>query len=175
MVRVSPLLLLLLLLAASLCRAQDVIHHCVAANGTPVYTDQPCPSMDARSAGAVHARSHHDCPATRKALRTRVADAFDTHNANALAGLMLWHGFSGREAVRRIRWFRKLMRRPLLDVVDGDTPYPPVPAYPATSSTSAEPVPEADMRIALGGAGTAGTAPLGFAVADRAGCLWLRP
>lgn len=164
---------LLLLLFALKGHAQDPVHHCVATNGTPVFTDQPCARMDARPVGAGPDNPRHACPATREALRQQVAAAFGTHDANALAGLMLWHGFTSTDAVREIAWFMKQMQRPLLDVSDSTlAPTAPVPAY-----DSSRPMPplQAAMTVTLGGAGTKGQAPLRFTIAARAGCLWLLP
>src|SRR5688500_16636879 len=40
--------LILVLLAPGTASATDVIHRCQAADGTTVYTDQPCAKLDAR-------------------------------------------------------------------------------------------------------------------------------
>ncbi len=172
-------LLLLLLLAAPACAAQAVVHHCVSTDGTPVFTDQPCDSAQSLRVGAVPAHSEHACPTTRKALRQRVAATFARHDANALAGLMLWQGWTDTEAVREVARLKRLMRQPLLDVADAgpDTAaMTGAPDAPAAAATSPVPqVPEPGLLVHLGGVQGAPTPPLRYSVEALAGCLWLRP
>jgi hypothetical protein len=172
-------LLLLLLLAAPSCAAQTAVHHCVSSDGTPVFTDQPCDSAQSLRVGAAPAHPEHACPATRKALRERVAAAFARHDANALAGLMLWQGYTDVEALRTLARLKQRMRQPLLEVTDAgrDTTgmSGPTPA-PAVAESSGSPViPEGDLLVHLGGVQDTPEATLRFAVLARAGCLWLHP
>ncbi|GAB3025279.1 hypothetical protein GCM10027285_04000 [Oleiagrimonas citrea] len=174
-------LFLLLLTAATFCRAQTAVHRCVSVDGTPVFTDQPCRSMQAARIGAVQpSATPHACPATREALRQRVAAAFAAHDANALAGLMLWEGYDDREAVREIAQMRARMRQPLLGVTDDGAPPPastsqaPV-TVDAPSSTTAAPSSAAELNVHLGGVAAQEAGPLRFRVLFRAGCYWLQP
>lgn len=168
-------LLLLLLLAAPACAAQAVVHHCVSTDGTPVFTDQPCDSAQSLRVGAAPAHHGHGCPATRKALRERVAAAFDRRDANALAGLMLWRGYTDLEAVREMAQLKRQMRQPLLDVADGGTDSTAATGPPVAPAATA-PVPqEPDLLVHLGGVQGTPAPPLRFTVLARAGCLWLHP
>jgi hypothetical protein len=172
-------LLLLLLLAAPACAAQTAVHHCVSSDGTPVFTDQPCDSAQSLRVGAAPAHPEHACPATRKALRERVAKAFARQDANALAGLMLWQGWTDIEAVREVARLKRRMRQPLLDVADaGPDAAGMTGASDAPATASTRPAilgPEPGLLVHLGGVQEASTPPLRFTVAVRAGCLWLRP
>lgn len=172
-------LLLLLLSAAPACLAQSAVHHCVSAHGTPVFTDQPCDSVQSQRVGARPARTGHACPATREALRQRVADAFARHDANALAGLMLWQGYADIDAVREVARLKRLMRRPLLDVADtdlADTSTTGSTSPPAVSGPSVpQPRVTGELWVRLSGVPDGDDSPLRFTVEARAGCLWLRP
>jgi hypothetical protein len=172
---------LLLLLAVPVCHAQTAIHHCVSADGTPGFTDQPCSSLQSRKVGAVPAQTSHACSATRKALRQRVASAFTRHDANALAGLMLWQGYTDAGALREVAHFQQLMRRPLLEVTDdspadsASVPATPLPWPAQTSSTNVPALPRASLEVHLGGVQPDNPGPLHFDVIFSAGCFWLLP
>lgn len=163
MLRLPALLLPCLLLAclpATPAAAQATIHHCVMSDGTPVFTDQPCPSMGATKASTAPTDPFapgppappRTCPKTMDALENRVAEAFRAHNANALAGLMLWHDYGERRAVHTLRDLADLMRGPFLGFAGN----------PALDTLS----------IKLGRPDQPETS---FAIANRAGCLWLQP
>lgn len=172
------LALLLLCLAAPACMAQSAIHHCVSADGTPVFSDQPCDSIASMKIGAIVPGLQRSCPTTREALRRQVAIAFNEHDANALAGLMLWEGYGDSEALHEVARLQKAMRRPLLGVVDATGPPPPasLPAPAAAGSVSATPVPELGALVVhLGGLKPDPDASLLFSIESRAACLWLLP
>jgi len=109
----SALLWFTLLIWAAPAVAQNPIQHCVGANGSPVFTDQPCTALQATSVdpAAKPSESSHPlepppttlCAATIDALRQSVIDAFANHDANRLAGLMLWNGYGHGAAVADIR------------------------------------------------------------------------
>ena len=172
--RTAALLLLLMLCTAALAaRAQGAIHHCVDAHGNPLFTDQPCPSLQATAVqGPSPAASAaapgapvplHRCAATAAGLRQRVIDAFAAHDPNKLAGLMLWRGYGNHAAVGDLRALTQLVRQPLLAIhFDNE------PATGATTS-SATPAPANALRLRTEGGDDAS-----FGIARRAGCLWLR-
>jgi hypothetical protein len=184
------LLLLGIPLASSAGAAtQTHIHHCVSASGTPVYTDQPCSSMDAVPA----VRTDHPlatrrstgpraCPRDRAALAKRVAAAFRSGNVNALAGLMLWRGYAQRGAVRDVRQLGKLMHWPFLGIAQVARPPPAASATPPMAGlpplvppppTSA---PRTSRRHALTVQLDRPTAPdVSFTIMRLDGCLWLQP
>src|SRR5699024_7329645 len=82
--RLMQFILLPALLAVSgTCVAATQIHHCVAADGTPTFTDRPCSSVGAvpatpaanpLSPRGAHAPRH--CPMDIDALKKRVAKVF---------------------------------------------------------------------------------------------------
>ena len=160
--RLSFLLLLCLPLAClpTPAIAQTAIHHCVAPDGTPVFTDQPCASMGATKASTAPTNPFapgpptppRACPKTLDALKKRVAEAFGAHNANALAGLMLWHGYGERGAVHTMRDLADLMQWSFLGFADD----------PMTDTLS----------IKLDRPDQPGAS---FAITSQAGCLWLQP
>lgn len=166
---------------------QTTIHHCVGANGTPIFTDQPCASMDATPAtprtdplAPGLPTGPRTCPKDRSELEQRVAAAFHARDANAMAGLMLWRGYGEHGAVRTVRDLADLMQWPLLGFA-GATPAtsPSSPAIaglplllPAAPSTAAEPSSPHTLTIKLG---RPQPSDVSFAIRSRAGCLWLEP
>lgn len=158
-------LLLLLVLAALPARAQSPIYHCIAADGHPVFTDQPCANLQATpaptSSAAAEAPSLHPpavtCAADVDQLRGAVIDAFANADANRLAGLMLWGGYGEHAVVSDIGALAALMRRPLVGIdlpPDGSGSELVVSTVPDEGSTES-----GETR---------------FAIEPRAGCLWLR-
>ncbi|MFC5581593.1 DUF4124 domain-containing protein [Rhodanobacter terrae] len=198
MMRQSAALLCLVLLAwAAPARAQTEIHRCIGANGGAVFTDQPCAALQATPVGPAATRGNGTPPATAPpptlcaaslgALRQSVIDAFASHDANRMAGLMLWSGFGRGTVIADIRSLGELMKQPLLDV---DTPddsasgdKSPAAAIAANDmaaiappGTSPDSIP-ANAQLVLHTAGNDGSGSsreLRFDVVSRAGCLWLR-
>ena len=171
----APALALLLLLSLLACalpaRAQDAIHHCVDAQGNPVFTDQPCASQHATPVQAPAAAASaaapglpiplQRCASTAAGLRQRVIYAFAARDPNRLAGLMLWHGYGHVSAVDDIRALARLVRQPLLEIHFGDDP-------------GDDPGSSADNGADALQLRTLGDDDARFAVVRQAGCLWLR-
>lgn len=161
-----PVLLLLLALAALPARAQSPIYHCIAADGHPVFTDQPCANLQATpaptSSAAAEAPSLRPpavtCAADVDQLRGAVIDAFANADANRLAGLILWGGYGEHAVVADIRALAALMRRPLVGI--------DLPSDGNGSELVVSTVPED---------GSEESGQTRFAIKPRAGCLWLRP
>lgn len=180
----AAFLFLLLPIGVAPAAAQTVIHHCVGANGGPVFTDQPCQSLDAvplmRSPATVSHRAPSApvmlCAADTRQLERVVVQAFAEHDANRLAGVMLWGGYGQPAAVADIRALQRAMREPLL----GLSTEPPSGAdteMAGASSTAAAgdaSVPTALVVDTRAGDGTEEPHALRFEVVSRAGCLWLR-
>lgn len=166
-----PALLYLLTLP---CVAQAAIHHCIGNDGNPVFTDQRCADLQATPAPAgtaAMAASAFTLPATTTAcaadlddLEQAVSDAFAEHDANRLAGLMLWSGYGPATAVADIRSLAALVRRPLVDV------------EPTGSDTTGAEAPTSDALVLHTATedGSDASRETRFAVVHRAGCLWLR-
>jgi hypothetical protein len=158
-------LLLLLALTSLPARAQSPIYHCIAADGHPVFTDQPCANLQATPAPASSAADEAPslrppavtCAADVDQLRGAVIDAFANADANRLAGLMLWGGYGQHAVVTDIGALAALMRRPLVGIdlsPDGSGPELVVTTVPDDGDTQSS-----ETR---------------FAIEPRAGCLWLR-
>lgn len=170
--------------------AQNPIHRCIGANGAPVFTDQPCDSMRATSVSAA-AKPPDDgsalgppavtCAAGFSQLRQSVIDAFAGHDANRLAGLMLWGGYGRNAAVADIRSLAALMRYPLVDLgpadAPADTPAASTSASDPFATDAPPPVPESSRQLVLHVAGNGADGnprELRFDIVRRSGCLWLR-
>jgi hypothetical protein len=183
----SALLWFILLIWAAPAVAQNPIEHCIGANGSPVFTDQPCAALQATALNP-SAKPREDghplepppilCAATLGELRKSVIDAFANHDANRMAGLMLWNGYGHGAAVADIGVLNALMKRPLLDLGPSrDSP-------PAGADSSADPFtpatpasPPVSDQLVLRTAGTDGSGSpheLRFDIVRHAGCLWLR-
>ncbi|MEO8999667.1 MAG: DUF4124 domain-containing protein [Rhodanobacter sp.] len=194
--RPSAALLCLILLARAMpAPAQTEIHRCIGANGGAVFTDQPCAALQATPVSPVTTPGNGIppaapppilCAASLGALRRSVIDAFANHDANRLAGLMLWSGYGRGAAIADIRSLGALMKQPLLDVGPPDDPAPgsesPAPTIPTSGAdpsaldTQAA-TPPANAQLVLHTAGNDGSGSpheLRFNVVSRAGCLWLR-
>ncbi|TPG11753.1 DUF4124 domain-containing protein [Rhodanobacter glycinis] len=191
----SPALLCLVVLAWTVpACAQTEIHRCIGANGSAVFTDQPCAALQATPVNPVVVPDRSAplaapppvlCAASLGQLRKNVIDAFASRDANRMAGLMLWDGYGRGAAIADIRSLGDLMKQPLLDV---DIPGDPVPAdggepVPVMSSSSdpfaaapAFPLP-ANNQLVLhitGNDGSGNPREIRFGIAHQAGCLWLR-
>lgn len=178
------LLLFALSLMALPAGAQTAIHRCIGSSGNPVFTDQPCATMQASPVrasptpeGAPPTAPPILCAAARDDLRQGVIEAFAQQDANRLAGLMLWNGYGRGAAIADIQRLASLVRQPLLGI---DFPGDPTPAnsagmpYPATAKPASS-APSASMLVleVADRAGT-GTRQWQFDLVRRAGCLWLR-
>jgi hypothetical protein len=184
----AALLWFILLIWAAPGAAQNPIERCIGANGSPVFTDQPCSALQAAPLAAAAQPSHDSqpvepppilCAVTLAELRQSVINAFANHDANRLAGLMLWSGYGHGAAVANIQELGALMQRRLLDLGPArDSP-------PAGAGSSAEPFtpasppasPPVSDQLVLHTAGTDGSGSpheLRFDIVRHAGCLWLR-
>jgi hypothetical protein len=163
---IRAIFLLLLLLLALPAAAQTAIHRCVAADGRPVFSDQPCTSMGATSVMPAPATSTLAdltegpstgllCAKDLAELRQGVAQAFASRSANRIGGLILWNGYGSSGAVDNLRAMELLVRQPLVGL-----------------EGSAEGGIDA-VTSAPGGDGS--TRRAHFGVVRDSGCLWLRP
>lgn len=175
--------------------AQTMIHRCIGANGGAVFSDQPCaaihatpvaaaPSAATASASAVTASAPPPilCAANIGKLRQSIIEAFAKHDANRLAGLMLWDGYSEGSATADIGSLNELMKEPLLDISVPGTAVTNSGPAPAQSlggigldpfGPAAAPAPN-NNQLVLHTAGNDGSHERHFDLVRRAGCLWLR-
>lgn len=189
--RLPYLLLLLLFVLTSPASAQSVIHRCIGANGGPVFTDQPCPAMQAETTQAP-ARSAAPnavepppilCAANMAELRQSVIDAFANRDPNRLAGLMLWNGYGSSATVANIRSLTALMKQPLLGVDPDDSPEDtpddnsntPIDGTKAPSQEASS-APKTNRLVVRTGTDEAdgNLHKQRFTVVRQYGCLWLR-
>lgn len=167
MIRAALLLIALaLLFAAAPVAAQTDVHRCVGKDGSPVFTDQPCANLGARSiappAASSAAAPEGTSPSTgllcaqdMATLRVAVAQAFNLRDANRIGGLTLWTGYGSGGAVENIRNLDTVVKQTLLSL-EGD---------------EADGI---DAVTRIPGAGGA-SHHVHFSVVRESGCLWLRP
>jgi hypothetical protein len=193
----ATLLCFILIALAPPAMAQTEIHRCIGANGSAVFTDQPCAALKATPVTAappsdalpMTAPPPILCAASVGELRQSVIDAFASHDANRMAGMMLWNGYGRGAAIADIQSLTQWMKHPLIDVeMPGDPAAAgTAQAPPASSPTSVDPfsldIPpspspatsQPDDQLVLHTAGNDGDArDLRFDIVRRAGCLWLR-
>ena len=177
--------------------AQTMIHRCIGANGGAVFSDQPCAAVQATPVGAppptsaVSASTANAsapppilCAASIGKLRQSIIEAFAKHDANRLAGLILWDGYSQGSVTHDIRSLDELMKESLLDISLPGPSNPDRSPPPAQSlggialnpfAASATPAPAPDTtQLVLHTAGNNGSQERHFDLVRRAGCLWLR-
>ena len=182
------LLCLVLLGRAMPALAQSDIHHCIGANGAPVFTDQPCAALRAIPVSPATATASPPdasvspaglCAASVQELRQSVIEAFARRDTVRLAGLILWDGYGSGAAIADIRALTTLMKQPLLEV---DTPQQQAATvssdnddpWPAPDGTEATGVPDQLVLRTLRGSTEESATQWRFDIVRRAGCLWLR-
>lgn len=133
------------------------VHRCVGAHGEIAFSGLPC-GADGRSGTGTDATATppepppaDSCPASPSQLRDRLAAAIARHDANAVAGMIRWHGLGGEAANQRLRELRELVRHPLLALDPGDV-----------------------LTVRTGSGATGGVRSLAFGIDAEGGCYWLR-
>jgi len=141
--------LMLSLLAAAAwwpSHAAAQVRRCTAPDGSPVYTDRPCeyigaverlPRAQLAQSGARGYRG--GCARTVRDLVYELTAAFDSQDANRLAGVVHWVGMSTRTAYSQMGRLDALTKRSLIDIV---------PVYPAMHVVVAENAPSASASDA---------------------------
>jgi hypothetical protein len=123
------------------------------------------------------------CAADLKQLKQAVIDAFAERNPNRLAGLTLWNGDGKDEVVADIRYFKRLMAHPLIEVKStsdaASTSNDEDEADASALALSASPNPAPAHGEALivqteSDDGSGATTQTRFDVVHRSGCVWLR-
>jgi hypothetical protein len=124
------------------------------------------------------------CAADLKQLKQAVIDAFAERNPNRLAGLTLWNGDGKDEVVADIRYFKRLMSRPLIEVkstadaasTSSDDDGADASSLSLSASPNATPAHgEALIVQTESDDGSGATTQTRFDVVHRSGCIWLRP
>lgn len=179
-----PLLMLAGLLCVDAAQAQRV-HRCIDADGSPLFSDQPCDSQNAHRRddstllsatsaiklsarqAAMDARMGY-CPAWDfESLQAELEASFQARDVNRMAALYHWPGATRRSSTPVLNEMERLLRRPLMDIAEEepDLPYDWQVGDP-------EPLPV--LRLELGGS-EAFERPeyTRFGVLRHAGCLWI--
>lgn len=161
--------------------AQAQIYHCIGPHGEQVYTDQPCasPAPSAVSNPAADTAFGNVCPGSPTGLRRAVSNAFDTHDVNSLAGLILWRGIGQGAAIDRLRSLKAWLKQPVTDIalVQGASPPYAGDASPDTIYASngqaivvAPSLQPVGLRVSTGGANGS---TRDFGISEFGGCWWL--
>ena len=181
-------LCLILLAQATPALAQSDIHHCIGANGGPVFTDQPCAALHATPVSPVAAAASPQaatvspadlCATSVDELRQSVIDAFARRDSVRLAGLILWDGYGRGAAIADIRALTALMKRPLLEVDTSPTraasPAPDQDDLFPPPVVAQAPRPADQLVLRTVRDGIEDSAPQWrFDIVRQSGCLWLR-
>lgn len=194
--------MLLACVASTPARAQagSEIHRCVSSSGGQVFTDRSCADLQATpvlpsSETSADTSSQLGpppqlCVVDLPELKQQIVDTFATQNANRLAGLMLWDGYSSHGAVGQIRSLYALMRHPLLDITEDDgrrtvRAGPGLDLYDASqpltrllAQADDQPDPAATPNaltvVTEADDGSGGSRSTVFDLQRQSGCLWLR-
>lgn len=126
---IFAVILIALVAAPALARAQETVHRCIGEHGEISFSGARCAGASASPSESTTVKSIGDrpggaastCPASPDALRDLVAAAFARRDANLLAGAMRWDGVSGGAARERMRELSDLTQQPLLGIdLDAD-------------------------------------------------------
>ncbi|MGH8183443.1 MAG: DUF4124 domain-containing protein [Rhodanobacteraceae bacterium] len=176
------LCLLGLVACAPLAHAQQQVHRCIGAHGEPVFSGEPCGTPAAQSNPTAATRTAGFggvCAASLRELQQDIAQAFATHDANRLAGLILWRGMDQASARARLQGLSAWLKQPLsgitVDYARGppwaaSEPLPPASTGDPATASNAPAQPPVGFEVATGG-GDGGTRA--FGVTEFGGCWWL--
>ena len=160
-------------------KTQTPIYRCVGAHGEPEFSSKPCGSEVVLPAGAATAQTGglgHVCAASPQELRQAIADAFESHDVNRLAGLILWRGIDQGAARSRLRSLAGWLKQPLAGIAIAYPTGPPVMDSGPTHVFSAGSASDAPIP-ALPASGfevsTAGGDFRDFGIVESDGCWWL--
>lgn len=114
---------LLLLCLAWLTPAQAQVRHCVAADGTQIFTDRTCEELGARKSTPQASNSRNArysrrsvCPSSVQDLAYALEKAVQSRDANKIAGLYDWAGMSTSSAYQVMTRLQQTASRPLVRV-----------------------------------------------------------
>jgi hypothetical protein len=120
--RHTVVLLVLLWIVVSPAHAGG-LHRCVDANGSPIFSDQPCedlgasarresaPASGAASTGRLHART---CARTPEGLLRGLKIALAAGDVNQISAFYHWPGIGTTEADEILKRMQQLIGRPLV-------------------------------------------------------------
>ena len=176
------LCLLALLACAPLAHAQQQVYRCIGAHGEPVFSGQPCGTpapQPGQSGGAQASVAGSVCAASPRELRQDIAQAFATHDANRLAGLILWRGMDQVSARATLRGLATWLKLPLagiaIDYANGpsltdDNPPPSASSDTPAGTPNSASQPPVGFEVSTGGGDGSTRA---FGITEFGGCWWL--
>lgn len=158
--RMSLLTLFAFVLLACALPLHAQVRHCVTPAGEQVFTDRPCEEVGAseqappRAPAPARQKTGGGCARSVEDLVFEINGAFDTHDANRLAGVYHWAGMPGSTAYDVLARLDALVQRPLLEVVPVMAEEPAPPAVEPTATVVAfeetdVPAPPARAPVAL--------------------------
>lgn len=159
------------------------IYRCVGAHGEPEFSGKPCgsavvlPAGPATVSGAANSFAHV-CAASPEVLRDAIAGAFQSHDVNRLAGLILWRGIDQASARTMLRSLAEWLKQPLAGIAIAyptgppvaGTSLPPVVSAGAGGDPAIRALPPSGFEISTG-SGDGGVRDFGIVESD--GCWWL--
>lgn len=162
-------------------QAQTHVYRCIGAQGEPVFSGLPCgPAAPPPGAVAVSQGSGFGdvCPASPQALRQAIAAAFQAHDVNRLAGLILWRGMDQASARSTLRSLSAWLKQPLARIAIAYAAGPPFADTGPWSAASAD-VPASGSSAASApsgfeiSTGGGGGSTRDFGITEFGGCWWL--
>lgn len=118
------------------------------------------------------------CAGSPRALRQAIAGAFETHDVNRLAGLILWRGMDQASARATLRSLATWLKQPLTGIAIAYAAGPPfADTGPLSGISAGDPAsgmsvasPPSGFEISTGGGDGSSR---GFGVTEFGGCWWL--
>lgn len=182
-----PLLLVAGLPVEAMCAQQTTIHRCIGSNGEPTFRDRECdhalqaqpsdtdsPAGPGLPSGTINPPTQ-TCPVSADDLLRRARAAFDSKQAVAFSGLILWNGMGQGSSIAALRELAVLVSEPLLSMdleyeAWADFPQSRQPRFareaPPALGLVVRTVSEHDNQVPF-------ESVLRFDVADADGCWWL--
>lgn len=159
-------------------QTQTPIYRCIGAHGEPEFSSKPC-GTGTGPAGAATVQGDdlgRVCAASPQELRQAIADAFQSHDVNRLAGLILWRGIDQGAARARLRSLAAWLKQPLAGIAIAYPTGPPVVETGPTHVFSAgngggaptPALPASGFEVS-----TTGGDFRDFGIVESDGCWWL--
>ena len=174
-------LAVMLLASCALARADgQSVHRCIGAQGEIVFSGVACgtsaPAVAASPSIGASGRTIApvNCPASVETLRTLIAEALARRDANAIAGVMRWHGVGGAAALQRMQEISELAARPMLAIdASGGADLQQASPDEAEDATPLPPTSSTTLLVRTGSSEYGGSREHEFGVVHSEGCYWL--